>query len=108
MKKTKKILILNGYPDRETYGMTAFDFVMAITNALNRNGELSHPPAKYITHLCYLENSQIEVPKDQIKELGIDIIEVHTKHTSKFDKQQPVYDDKDLIDKIMMLVNDVK
>jgi 2-phospho-L-lactate transferase/gluconeogenesis factor (CofD/UPF0052 family) len=41
-----KILILNGSLDRETSNMTAIDFVMAITNALNR----------YIVlhmHLCF-------------------------------------------------------
>jgi 2-phospho-L-lactate transferase/gluconeogenesis factor (CofD/UPF0052 family) len=105
-KKTKKILILNGYPDRETYGMTAIDFVMAISNALNRNGELSHSPAEYITHLCCLQNSPIEVAKGKIKQMGIHIVEVRSKQTTKSDTQRPIYDDRDLITKIMTLVSE--
>jgi uncharacterized cofD-like protein len=77
-KKTnsKKVLILNGYLDRETEGMTAVDFVNAITNALNRYGERNFPPLAYINHLIILEQSDIHVDKKILNEMGITVHEL--------------------------------
>jgi len=62
-----KVLILNGYPDRETHGMSATDFIVAITKALNRGTELSNEPSKYITHLLFADGTQIEVNENSIR-----------------------------------------
>jgi hypothetical protein len=87
--------------------MTAVDFVMAITNALNRHGELCNPPNKYITHLCYLENSQIVVEGDKINRMGIEVVMVRSKEPIE-DRLRPVYDDRDLIVKILSLIEEDK
>jgi hypothetical protein len=68
-QKGNKILILNGYNDRfvitaldlvyhsfgslcrETADMTAIDFIIAITKALNRGEQLNFSPNQYITHV---------------------------------------------------------
>jgi cathepsin L len=58
-KKGPKIFILNGYADRETYGMSAVDHVRAICDALNQNehaeGEsAAREPGSYITDVVYV------------------------------------------------------
>lgn len=73
-KSGNKILILNGYPDRETHNMTATDFVLSITNALNRWGVLSHAPRKYLTHLVWVEGSAIKVEEEAVRAMGVQCI----------------------------------
>lgn len=74
---SKKVLLLNGYNDRETKGMTALDFIKKITEALNRYGDLNNSPNSYITHLCYCKTTDIYVDKSSINNLGIKVIEVN-------------------------------
>lgn len=69
---------MNGYHDRETFGMTAIDFIQAITTALNRNNKLNYPPIRYITHLIYARDSKIQVEHHPIEQLGIKPIEVNS------------------------------
>lgn len=72
-----KFLVLNGALDRETEGMDAVDFVLAITNALNRRGAgklscpLSHPPSAYITTLLYPKDGTVRVDAERLAALGI-------------------------------------
>jgi len=72
-----KFLVLNGALDRETEGMDAVDFVLAVTNALNRRGAgklscpLSHPPSAYITTLLYPRDGTVRVDPDRLSALGI-------------------------------------
>ncbi|ORX90960.1 UPF0052-domain-containing protein [Basidiobolus meristosporus CBS 931.73] len=95
-----KILMLNGSHDREVDGYTAIDFIQAITNGLNFSRQVDasavhaecksptvlaeqaltfpispsitpEPPSKFITHLLYLDNSQIPVEPQAIQDLGI-------------------------------------
>jgi len=73
----RKFLVLNGALDRETEGMDAVDFVLAITNALNRRGAgklscpLSHPPSAYITTLLYPKDGTVRVDVERLASLGI-------------------------------------
>jgi len=73
-KKGAKILILNGYHDRETEGMTARDFVLAVTSSLNRNLDLNFGPSDYVTHLFYAQGTSIDInlPEDmKIKTVSV-------------------------------------
>ncbi|ORY00345.1 UPF0052-domain-containing protein [Basidiobolus meristosporus CBS 931.73] len=100
-----KILMLNGTVDRETEGYTAIDFLQAIVDGLNFSRQVdasaahaeckspsvlaeqaltfpvspcidSEPASKFITHLIYLDNSQIPVDPEAIQRLGIATIKV--------------------------------
>mmetsp|Transcript_9640 Transcript_9640/g.35312 ORF Transcript_9640/g.35312 Transcript_9640/m.35312 type:complete len:570 (+) Transcript_9640:90-1799(+) len=79
-----KIMLLNGYPDRETGGMDALDFVMAVTTALNRGHSpepqfsLDYPPSKYITHLLAPSETSIPVPAEKIEALGIKVMKLES------------------------------
>ncbi|RLV92483.1 Uncharacterized protein JA1_003149 [Spathaspora sp. JA1] len=58
----KRILLLNGCLDRETYGMTAVDFIkVIIQSALYSQGITTKEVEwnNYITHLVYMEQPQI-------------------------------------------------
>ncbi|CAG8453322.1 5641_t:CDS:2 [Paraglomus occultum] len=76
----RKILILNGYNDRETAGFSAVDFIKAIVHGCNYSLRLSgvhatdYPDYRYVTHLVYLDNSQIPVDTVKIEKLGIECI----------------------------------
>lgn len=71
-----KVLMLNSKLDRETRTCTtAVDFIMAITDALNRT-ELQDPstpptlqfrPSDYITHILYLQKGEITVDKPALR-----------------------------------------
>ena len=72
-----KILMLNGYPDRETAGMTASGFVRAVTDTLNRVGTddaLDHPPSTYVTALIAPAEGLVELDDDEVTALGVPII----------------------------------
>ena len=76
-KDGMKLLILNGQSDRETHNMTAKDYVIAITNALNRYGELDHSSRKYITHIIYAKGTDIPLDLEIIENiLGIVVVSV--------------------------------
>eukprot|EP01012_Entosiphon_sulcatum_P008264 TRINITY_DN14429_c0_g1_i1.p1 TRINITY_DN14429_c0_g1~~TRINITY_DN14429_c0_g1_i1.p1 ORF type:complete len:403 (+),score=54.02 TRINITY_DN14429_c0_g1_i1:35-1243(+) len=66
-----KVLLLNAALDRETTGMTAVDFVTAVTEGLNRYGALSNPPTVYISHLFYVAGGTVEVNVPAITALGV-------------------------------------
>jgi len=80
-KKCSKLLILNGNQDRESSGMTAIDFISAITKALNRYTSLNHSESSYVTHLVIPNDppecsNPIFVDFKKIESLGIKIITV--------------------------------
>lgn len=85
---SKKVLLLNGYNDRETKDMTALDFIKKITEALNRYGDLNNSPNCYITHLCYCKSTDIYVDKLAINKLGIKVIEVKDDGLKKYDLEE--------------------
>eukprot|EP00122_Pirum_gemmata_P019835 Pgem_evm1s18556 len=60
-------MLLNASNDRETNGMTAFDFVIAIRDGFNRintPNQLNNKVNHYITVLLYPLNTSIEMNKD--------------------------------------------
>jgi hypothetical protein len=96
-----KIFMLNGTNDRETPDYTALDFIWALSGALNSSLKLSgqfwpkeYRPAKYITHLIYLDNSEVQVDTWGIEKLGIECVPVIGKRDPSSDR--PIYDEKHL------------
>ncbi|KAG8933068.1 hypothetical protein FRC02_000168 [Tulasnella sp. 418] len=81
-----KVLLLNGYNDRETTGYDAVDYVNSITRTLNHYdlaGKTSstknvgdYPTSAFITHLVYLERTGIEVDELALRALGIEPVKV--------------------------------
>ncbi|KAG8964952.1 hypothetical protein FRC03_001176 [Tulasnella sp. 419] len=81
-----KVLLLNGYNDRETMGYDAVDYVNSITRTLNHYdlaGKTSstknvgdYPTSAFITHLVYLERTGIEVDELALRALGIEPVKV--------------------------------
>jgi len=68
-ERAVKILLLNGYPDRETAGMTAADFVTAITKALLRIFCTSETKKKFFFGLSQALNSSHIDPQRDPKQL---------------------------------------
>lgn len=96
-----KIFMLNGTNDRETPDYTALDFIWALSGALNSSLKLSgqfwpkeYRPAKYITHLIYLDNSEVQVDTWGIEKLGIECVPVIGKQDPS--SGRPIYDEKHL------------
>ncbi|KAF9924430.1 hypothetical protein FBU30_005584 [Linnemannia zychae] len=96
-----KIFMLNGTNDRETPEYTALDFIWALVGALNSSLKLSgqfwpkeHRPSKYITHLIYLDNSEVHVNTWEIEKLGIECVPVIGKRDPS--SERPIYDEKHL------------
>jgi len=102
-RKKKRILLLNGVNDRETFGMTAADFVRVIvklaTYSLSESRMTSNIEDvsnqiqwnKYITHLFYMKDPKIEVEREYLEsEKNISCIEV------KREEHQDYYDLNDL------------
>ncbi|KAI5950170.1 hypothetical protein KGF54_005318 [Candida jiufengensis] len=82
-KCKNKILLLNGCLDRETFGMTAYDFIKVIIESTeyslkNQNGgnNIHIPWNQVITHLFYMKNPKIEINHDALYEKGIRLVEV--------------------------------
>jgi len=73
-----KMLVLNGSNDRETHGMPAPGFIAAITRALNAGVQSGrqHPPKSFITHLIYLEDSQVVLDKEAVEAMGIQLVSI--------------------------------
>ncbi|WFC99073.1 hypothetical protein MYAM1_001809 [Malassezia yamatoensis] len=75
-----KVLLLNSSHDRETRGMTATDFVMAITRSLNRIQQNSndhketneYPVHTLVTHVVYLRQSKIAMDVSELKVENVD------------------------------------
>lgn len=75
--KARKVLLLNGTHDRETEGMNAVDFVRAITSALNAGLKKKDSPLSshaFVTHLIYVEGSEVEVKEEELKAMKIEVI----------------------------------
>ncbi|OAX42565.1 UPF0052-domain-containing protein [Rhizopogon vinicolor AM-OR11-026] len=73
-----KVLILNSKNDRETDGYTAVDYIRAIASVLNSQYSLGgignatrYPISAFVTHLVYLEGTEIEVDLETITTLGV-------------------------------------
>ncbi|KAK3812028.1 MAG: hypothetical protein J3Q66DRAFT_316230 [Benniella sp.] len=96
-----KVFMLNGTNDRETPDYTALDFIWALTGALNYSLKLSgqfwpteHKPSKYITHLIYLDNSEVQVDTWGIEKLGIECVPVGGRRDPS--SGRPIYDEGQL------------
>ncbi|CAG8686710.1 13783_t:CDS:2, partial [Dentiscutata heterogama] len=93
-----KILILNGSNDRETDQFTALDFIKSIVDGCNSSLRFDgfwpkeYPVKHYITHLIYLDNSQVKVDVAEIEKLGIECI----KAKGAFQDGQPVFTEETL------------
>ncbi|QDZ23212.1 2-phospho-L-lactate transferase [Chloropicon primus] len=80
----KKILLLNGWHDREISGYTATDCVNAVCSSLNRresgrNGVLTHSPSEYITHVLVPRHGSVYDPSSDLERLsglGVRVVEV--------------------------------
>ncbi|KAF6069065.1 hypothetical protein FOB64_001787 [Candida albicans] len=79
----RKILLLNGCLDRETFGMTASDFIRVIVSSAEYsiNSHANGLAAKYewnrfITHLVYMEDSSIDVDVDYLTSKGVTCVKV--------------------------------
>lgn len=70
---THKILLLNSTLDRETPGYSSLDFVKAISLACNRaygedeETKRTFEPMSFVTHVVYLEGSEVQVEKDELE-----------------------------------------
>ncbi|KAG8976097.1 hypothetical protein FRB90_009337 [Tulasnella sp. 427] len=85
-----KVFLLNGHNDRETGGYTAVDYVLAVSETLNRHdGRKSsdqpsstglktpdYPISAFITHLVYLRGTTIEVDELALTALGVQCVPI--------------------------------
>lgn len=91
-QQKRKILLINGTHDRETYGMTAVDFILAICDALRysmRFGSKNSmslsavnriPPNEFVSHVIYLsDHSEVTVETEKIQYMGIKCVAVRNK-----------------------------
>ena len=78
----KLILLLNCCEDRETYGLTAYDYVRVICElaqySLVKSGhKLIKEWNRFVTHVFYMENPKIVVDVDRLLGLGIECVQVN-------------------------------
>lgn len=112
--KKKRILLLNGSYDRETFGMTAVDFIKTIVMLATYSLSESHIKSnienvsneiewnKYVTHLFYMNNPKIEVDSEYLEsERNITCIEVDRI------EGQDYYNLEDLESKLKRLARDI-
>eukprot|EP00250_Pteridium_aquilinum_P000473 c10513_g1_i2 orf=59-1267(+) len=84
-----KILILNGTHDRESFGMSASDFVVSICDALNRKHgvpekSLNFSATAYINCMLVPNGGAIKVDRDKLTDLGLrKVVTVETTHDEK-------------------------
>lgn len=91
-KKKKRILLLNGCQDRETFGMDSASYIEVIVNLATYSLQaskgkptetLTHEWNKYVTHLVYMKDPKIKVDSEFLqKEKGIPCIEVEREDAS--------------------------
>jgi 2-phospho-L-lactate transferase/gluconeogenesis factor (CofD/UPF0052 family) len=77
--RSKKVLLLNGDTDRETFGMSAVDFIKTVHKALRYSFGEDPNCLKFsdiITHLMYLEDCEIPVDVKSIEKMGIRCIKI--------------------------------
>ncbi|KAH7299120.1 hypothetical protein KP509_25G073700 [Ceratopteris richardii] len=102
-----KILILNATHDRETFGMSASDFVVSICNTLNRKHSdprktLNFPATMYINYIIVPSGGSIEVDTKALLSLGINrVISVKIMHD---EKDRPIYEPKALIQALKQII----
>ena len=77
------------------------DYVILITNALNRWGTLSRTPHHYVTHLLWVEGSTVRVDEDALRAHGIACVRVARAHDCDLDA--PLYDESDLVQHLSRL-----
>ncbi len=101
-----KLLLLNGSHDRESFGMSASQFVQAVTNALNRSGSLHSPvvasarrsslcapplscePAHYVTMLAVPCGGAVPLDRSRLLAMGISrVLEVASEEDSSRRRQ---------------------
>lgn len=106
----KRILLLNGCADRETYGMTAKDYIDVIVKSATYSlsgikGGPSNSTAepewnKVVSHLCYMKDPKIEVDTNFLQNVkNIQCIEVN-----RVSPQSDYYDLDDLNNKIKHMI----
>lgn len=97
-----KILLLNGSHDRETFGMTAIDFLQTIvqlaTYSLNEEPVESHDWTTYVTHLVHLTDLEIGVDAEKLTAKGIVCVPVKRQEGTSY------YDMHDLQAKLLLIV----
>jgi len=71
-----KLLLLNSCNDRETMGYRAEDYLLAITNMLNKSDSMEYedaskrsprPVSAYITHVVYLTDGDLGVNEEELQ-----------------------------------------
>jgi len=79
-KDTRKTLLLNSRPDRETAGMTATDYVQAIARCLNRVNQPTPiptplPPSRFVSEVIAVRGSGVLASGDEqrLADLGIQV-----------------------------------
>ncbi|ODV96329.1 hypothetical protein PACTADRAFT_75476 [Pachysolen tannophilus NRRL Y-2460] len=110
-KHKKKILLLNGSHDRETYGLNATGFIKTIISSIEYSMKLERNKtqnnstfeekiwSKYITHLIYLdETGDIKVDVSEIESHGIKCVAVKNFEKNKYDLDDLEIKLKEIID----------
>jgi len=103
----RKILILNGFIDRETEGMTAAGFVWALAKALNyslcldsqitQDSSRELLPRSFVTHLICHADSEVLVDSAEIESLGIELVRLGSKEKLNSEEGRPLYHPDDLV-----------
>eukprot|EP00850_Spirogloea_muscicola_P020439 SM000216S06565 [mRNA] locus=s216:105068:108972:+ [translate_table: standard] len=103
-----QILFLNGSHDRETAGMTASDFVAAISEELNRRyGEdterYRHPPSAFVNVLVAPKGGDVPVDIPKLEDMRVTRV-VLVKSTTD-EKGNAYYNAKALIEALELIIN---
>lgn len=101
-----KILLLNGDYDRETFGLTALDFIKTLCGAVKYSiddDKVSLDYYEVVTHLIYMENSEIPVDVEKISNLGIKCISVPK--DEKLNENINIYDLSSLQNSLKTLIH---
>lgn len=102
----KKILMVNGCADRETFGMTALDYVRIIvelaTYSLDLGAQVSGREwINYVTHIIYMNDPKVPVDVSALLEMhGVKCVCV-SRHG-----QSDTFDPVDLTEKLSMILNE--
>ena len=82
----RRVLILNGWPDRETHGMTAADMVDAVGRACQQyNPDAPDPPHSFVNTLVVPSHGSIPVDAVQLDNQGIDVITTPSDSSGRYD-----------------------
>lgn len=78
----KRILLLNGCEDRETYGMSAVEYIETIIKLAHYSLDKSHQEhqhlkwCNFVTHLVFMENPRIAVDEEFLEKKNIQCIKI--------------------------------